>query len=85
MINSRDEDGCTPLYMIIRFAEDVAAATWLIEHGADVGAVDDDNCTIFATARSCMTTEFVKYLNPLVPPKHLTQANDSGNTPVMYA
>ena len=86
MIQSRDADGWMPLYECVykRGEGTVAAAKWLIEHGADVSAETNDNNNIFCGACYSMPTEFIKYLRPLVPPEHLTKATEKG-TPMMSA
>ena len=64
MIDSCDKYGCTPLASDICF-EAAGAATWLIEHGADVGALTNYGHPIFAKACYNMTTDFTaKYGGP---------------------
>ena len=56
MINSRDDIDWTPLLLGMGNGKQAAAAaTWLIEHGADVGAVSNMGRTIFAKVCYYMT------------------------------
>lgn len=47
-INLRDEDGDTPLYTV----ESVDMARWLIEHGADPAAQNEEGLTVSRTGAS---------------------------------
>ena len=85
MINDRDRGGDTPLIKALNRATE-GAARWLIEHGADITAVDDYyQATAFHVACNRMSFAFVQDLADKVPPGHLTQADKYGMSPMRAA
>jgi ankyrin repeat protein len=68
-VNARNKDGSTPLHIASRietFGESekkLPIARALLEHGADIGAVDDKGRTAFQVAEEAGHDEMMKLLS----------------------
>ena len=70
----------------VTIAELEGTARWMMANGADINAMDNNQCTIFAAACAAMSFEFVRELADMVPPEHLTlPEKENGLTPMSYA
>ena len=70
----------------VTIAELEGTARWMMANGADINAMDNNQCTIFAAACAAMSFEFVRELADMVPPEHLTlPEKEHGLTPMSYA
>jgi len=85
LINRPDNDGRTPLMWLIFGGSSERMATWLMNHGADIAAMDNWEGTIFNLACRAMSFRFIRRLAEKVPPEHLAMPSKYDNTPMGIA
>ena len=77
LIEGRDSGGWTPLHAALSYKKE-ETARWMMDHGADVNAVDRGNYSVFHFACRRMNPSFVEELAGKVAPEHLTMCSIIG-------
>ena len=82
-INSRDEDGLTPLHIAVRYNNNVEVIKCLIEYGADVRAVTEEGGTLLHLVALNNELSVVKYVLSLG--LDINSTDKDGWTPLQWA